>query len=192
MSGPYILLQFGDNPCHCRFEDLESRAAFTIQQVFFYRVSLDSDISECLAVQIPQDPNLVVRVRREDAWSQQHPAIMGPDRSFLYFGPGNTQGYLVYGNSASQPMANSLRQKRDSSQSKYFKPQNGSKEYKWKINGPQRMECSDGRALVAVWELSEPEDDFHARLTIKGPGLAIVTEILTTLTLNRVAQALSW
>lgn len=50
----------------------------------------------------------------------------------------------------------------------------------------------DGRTSLAVWELSQPEDDFHARLTIKPSGLAIVTEILTTLTLNRMSQVLEW
>jgi hypothetical protein len=50
----------------------------------------------------------------------------------------------------------------------------------------------DGRTCLAVWELSHPEDEFHARLTIKHSGLPFVTEILTTLTLNRMAQALLW
>lgn len=54
-------------------------------------------------------------------------------------------------------------------------------------------QCIEGRATVlAVWEMSQPEDLFHARLTIKSAGLAIVTEILTTLTLNRMAHTLSW
>ncbi|KAF4601685.1 hypothetical protein EYR40_004884 [Pleurotus pulmonarius] len=172
MSGPYVLLQFGEDPCNCRYEDLESRHAFTVQEV-------------------PHNPNIVVMLRREAAWSQQHPTIMGPDRSFLYFGPGQSQGHLAYGNSPLQPMANSIKQKRDSSNSRYFKSQNGSKEYKWKIN-PQRIECSDGRSTIAVWELSQPEDEFHARLTIRGGGLPVVTEILTTLTLNRVSLALNW
>lgn len=30
MSGPYILLQFGDDPFHHKFEDLEGRDAFTM------------------------------------------------------------------------------------------------------------------------------------------------------------------
>ncbi len=55
-----------------------------------------------------------------------------------------------------------------------------------------RIQCSDGRSTIAVWELSQPEDEFHARLTIRGGGLPVVTEILTTLTLNRVSLALNW
>lgn len=50
----------------------------------------------------------------------------------------------------------------------------------------------DGRTTLAVWELSHPEDEFHARLTIKHSGLPLVTEIVTTLLLNRMSQALSW
>ncbi|KAL0950358.1 hypothetical protein HGRIS_010325 [Hohenbuehelia grisea] len=172
MASVYVLLQFGDDPCNIRFEDLESRPAFTVSEV-------------------AQTPNLVVMLSREPAWSQQHPNIMGPTRSFYYFGPGRSPGYLAYGNSPTQAMSNSIRQKRDGSASRYFTPQNGSKEYKWKIS-PQRMECVDGRSTIAVWERSQPEDEFHARLTIKPAGMPIVTEILTTLTLNRVGMALNW
>ena len=53
-------------------------------------------------------------------------------------------------------------------------------------------QCVDGRTTVATWELSQPEDMFNARLTIKHAGLSVVTEILTTLTLNRMAMALNW
>lgn len=53
-------------------------------------------------------------------------------------------------------------------------------------------QCVDGRSTIAVWELSDPEDEYHARLTVKASGLAIVTEILTTLTLNRISQFLNW
>ena len=53
-------------------------------------------------------------------------------------------------------------------------------------------QCVDGRTTVATWERSQPEDVFNAQLTIKHAGLGIVTEILTTLTLNRMSMALSW
>lgn len=45
---------------------------------------------------------------------------------------------------------------------------------------------------MAVWELSQPNDPFSARLTIKHTGLAVVTELLTTLTLNRLTEMLKW
>lgn len=51
----------------------------------------------------------------------------------------------------------------------------------------------DGRTTIAVWELnSYAEDRFYARMTIKASGLSLVTEILTTLILNRMSQWLSW
>lgn len=102
--------------------------------------------------------------------------------------------------------------------SRYFTAQNG-KEYKWKT-APQKMEvclsafcpdrfaymlyltlpprmlrvqCFDSKGVaIAVWEVGQLEDDFHARLSLKRPGLAVVTEVLTTLTLNRIAHTLSW
>jgi hypothetical protein len=50
----------------------------------------------------------------------------------------------------------------------------------------------DGRTTIAAWELGQPEDIFSARLTIKHSGLSMVTEILTTLSLNRMALSLDW
>jgi hypothetical protein len=171
MSGPFVLLQFGSDPFSTKIEDLEGRAAFTI-------------------VQVEHTPNIVTRLTREAEWAQQHPDIMGPSNSFFYFGPSKAPGYLVYGNLPSQAMSDSMRQKKETSTSRYFKSQSG-KECKWKPT-PRRMECFCGRSTIAVWELSEPEDIFHARLTIKPAGLPIVTEIVTTLTLLRMAQALNW
>jgi len=166
----YVLLQFGTDPFNNKFEDLESRPAFTVKEV-------------------ERNPNIVVRITREPEWSQQHPGIMGPNKSFLYFGPDHSLGYLVYGNSPTQPMSNSVRQKREGSTSRYFTAQNG-RDYKWKIS-PTRMECIEGRSTtIAVWERSHPRDEYHARLTIRPTGLAVVTEILTTLTLNHISQLL--
>ncbi|KAG2138088.1 uncharacterized protein EDB93DRAFT_1242162 [Suillus bovinus] len=135
MSGSYVLLQFGSDIFNHGFEDLESRPAFTVV-------------------------NLIVHIAREAAWSQQHPEIMGPSNSFLYFGPSKTPGYLVYGNGPEITL--------------FYGAQNG-KELKWKVF-PQKMECFDGRSTVATWELS----------------LTMVTEILTTLFLNRIALVLDW
>ncbi|KAL6307045.1 hypothetical protein BKA93DRAFT_112041 [Sparassis latifolia] len=172
MASSYVLLQFNADPWNARFEDLESRLAFTVAMV-------------------DESPNLIMKICREAPWAQQHPDIMGPSNSYLYFGPLRTPGYLVYGNSPSQSMNNSRRQKKEASCSRYFSAQNG-KEFKWRI-APQRCECVDGRgATVAVWETSQLEDIFHARLTIKHQGLPVVTEIMTTLTLNRIAQVLNW
>lgn len=54
-----------------------------------------------------------MRLTREKPWTQQHPDIMGPSNSYLYFGPNRAPGYLVYGNSPSQSMTNARRQKRE-------------------------------------------------------------------------------
>ena len=61
---------------------------------------------------VEQKPNLLVRLIREPQWSQQHPEIMGPTASFMYFGPGKSSGYLIYGNGPDQPMNSSVRQKK--------------------------------------------------------------------------------
>lgn len=172
MSGQYALLQFGDDPFNNVFEDLEGRSAFTVTAAAF-------------------TPNAIIKVTREADWSQQHPSIMGPVNSYLYFGPDNAPGYIIYGNNRNNiPMHYFIRQRREGSTSRYFTSQSG-RDYKWRIS-PTRMELFDGRTSMAVWELSHPEDEFHARLTIKAPGLPIVTEVVTTLALNRMAQQLGW
>ena len=56
-----------------------------------------------------------MRLTREKPWTQQHPDIMGPSNSYLYFGPNRAPGYLVYGNSPPQSMANARRQKKETS-----------------------------------------------------------------------------
>ncbi|KAK7696071.1 hypothetical protein QCA50_000713 [Cerrena zonata] len=172
MPDSLVLLQFGADFYSVRFEDLEGRPAFTVNLV-------------------DENPNLILKLVREAAWAQQHPNIMGPNSSFFYFGPNRSPGYLVYGNSRTQPMANSRRQKKDGSTSRYFLAQSGA-EYKWRMS-PQKLECVDSKGVVqAVWEVARLEDEFHARLTIKPSALAIVTEILTTLALNRLAIAFNW
>ncbi|KAH9942596.1 hypothetical protein B0H21DRAFT_696360 [Amylocystis lapponica] len=176
MSAQHVLLQFSADPWNARFEDLEGRLAFTAS----------------FAVQVDENPNLIMKLTREAPWAQQHSDIMGPSNSYLYFGPNRTPGYLVYGTSQSTTsMLNSRRQKREASTSRYFVAQNG-KEFKWKV-APQRYECVDSKGTtMAVWETSQLEDEFHARLTIKNAALAVVTELMTTLTLNRIAQVLNW
>jgi len=172
MSETHVLLELASDPFCTNFQDLDQRPAFSVKEV-------------------EQKPNLLVRVTREPQWSQQHPDIMGPSSSFLYFGPAKTAGYLVYGNSPTQPMTGSIRQKKGVHNVRYFMTQSG-KELKWKISD-HRMECLDGRAVVAVWEPIHNSDKNHyARLTVKHSGLPIVTEIVTALILNRMAEALKW
>lgn len=71
--------------------------------------------SSDLTFKVDQQVNLIVHIAREAAWSQQHPEIMGPRNSYLYFGPSKTPGYLVYGNGSEVAMVNHLRHKKDAS-----------------------------------------------------------------------------
>ncbi|KAJ7651763.1 hypothetical protein B0H17DRAFT_1338670 [Mycena rosella] len=186
MADTYVLLQYGADAFNARFRDLEGRAAFTVSPA-------------------SHNPNLIVKLSREAVWSQHHPGTMGPDAAYFYFGPSvasyasvygagtptPSPGYIMYGNNRhSIPMGYMRRQNREGSLSRYFTAQSG-KEYKWKIT-PHRMELAEGRTILAVWELSAPTDEHDARLIIKHAGLAIVTEIMTTLTINRMSQALGW
>ncbi|KAF9035913.1 hypothetical protein BJ165DRAFT_1355188 [Panaeolus papilionaceus] len=166
-SNTYTLLQYGDDPLRHHFIDTENRPAFSML--------------------VAQDPNLVLRLTRETAWSSQHPSIMGPDNSFFYLGPESTAGFIIYGNNASNiPMNFFLRPgKREQSLA-----QSG-KDYKWRI-GSHRMECFDGRTVLATWEVSSPEHEYYARLHIRQNALPLITEIVTALILNRMALALSW
>lgn len=172
MSASYVLFQYSADPWNARFEDSERRRAFTVSMV-------------------EEDPNLIMRITREAPWAQLHTEVMGPSNSYLYFGPTRSPGYLVYGNSPHQSMSSARRQKRENSTSRYFVAQNG-KEYKWKI-ATQGLECIDSKgSTVAIWETSQLQDEFHARLTVRLSALAIITEIVTTLTLNRIASILNW
>ncbi|KAI0057606.1 hypothetical protein BV25DRAFT_1831056 [Artomyces pyxidatus] len=171
MATSHVLLQIGDDPFHTRFEDLDGRTAFTIQEV-------------------ERTPNPLVQLRREAPWSLQHRDIMGPSAAFFYFGPANTPGYFVYGNTPSQPMANALRRKWGASDCRYFTSQSG-RQLKWKLS-PTRLECADGKQLLAVYEPQSKTTEHVALLTIKQPGLAVVTEILTTLILIQISQELHW
>jgi len=88
-------------------------------------------------------------------------------------------------------MTDSIRQKKGVDNVHYFTAQNG-KELKWKISN-ERMECFDGRTVIAVWErVAQLHKDYRGSLTVKHSGLPIVTEIVTSLILNRMADALNW
>ncbi|KAJ7153946.1 hypothetical protein C8R43DRAFT_1001553 [Mycena crocata] len=204
MAGTYVLLQYGADAFNARFQDLEGRPAFTVSPA-------------------SHNPNLIVKLSREAAWSQHHPGTMGPDAAYFYFGPSvpspssvygpgtptPSPGYIMYGNNRNSiPMSYMRRQNREGSPSRYFTAQSG-RDYKWKIT-PQRMELTDGRTTLAVWEATPSfssayassygnavtpnpgGEEYAARLTIRHAGLALVTEIMATLTMNRMGEALGW
>ncbi|TFY63257.1 hypothetical protein EVG20_g6389, partial [Dentipellis fragilis] len=99
-------------------------------------------------------------------------------------------GYIVFGNAEARGMRGLLWAKRRSSTSRYFTSQSG-REMKWKMSGA-RMECMDGSKTLAVYEPDQASADFAAILTIQAPGLAVVTEIVATLMLARIAKVLQW
>jgi len=54
------------------------------------------------------------------------------------------------------------------------------------------MECVDGKVVLAVYEAGQASREFSALLTVRHAGLAVVTEILTTLMLSQMAILLQW
>ncbi|KAG5351343.1 hypothetical protein C0989_006895 [Termitomyces sp. Mn162] len=176
MSDSHVLLQYGDDPFNNTFDDLEGRRAFSITSAGHL-------------------PNAVYRLTREPAWSQRHPSIMGPGKSYFYFGPDIAKvarAYQAPAEPSSFFISSWIFGGADTAfrRSRYFTSQAG-KDYKWRIS-PSRMELFDSRTILAVWELSHPDDEYHARLIIRPPGLPVVTEIVTTLAMNRMAQQLRW
>ncbi|PFH46568.1 hypothetical protein AMATHDRAFT_50958 [Amanita thiersii Skay4041] len=169
MAERHVLLQYGDDPFDMKLMDLEGRVACTVARINHFFIS-------------------AVRLTREASWAQQHPKITGPDYSYFYLGPDNSPGYITYGNGAIHiPMSFYLR---EGSASRYFRSLSG-KDYKWR-KSPTGMECIDNERIIAIWEISHSDDDHFAKLTISADGMLIVTEILTTLTLNLMAKVLDW
>ncbi|KAH8809472.1 hypothetical protein DL96DRAFT_1628246 [Flagelloscypha sp. PMI_526] len=165
-SSNFILLQHGADAFNTKFQDRDGQVAYTVREV-------------------SQTPN--------PKWQLKHPdQPLGPENGYLYFGPARTPGSVFYG-SARDPvqMSECLRKHRESTTSRYFKTLAG-KDIKWRFVN-HKMECVDGRTTLALWELSDPEADHHASLTIYGrSGLGMVTELVTMLTLNRIARDLEW
>ena len=54
------------------------------------------------------------------------------------------------------------------------------------------QQCSDSRNVIAIWERMDSDRGYDARLTLTADGLGLVTELLTTLTLNHMARELQW
>lgn len=171
----YILTQYGDDPFNHHYRDRDNFSAFTIKRQ-------------------ESNPNPVIRMTRENAWAQLHSSIMGPENSFLYFGPNTIAGFVLYGsNSTPIQMAKCCRQNRANTTSRYFITQTG-KEYKWRYLDNGKMECVDGRTLLATWEpASDPEDEsVTGRLTLRHSALAFVTELMTALLVNRFSVVQEW
>jgi hypothetical protein len=120
MNDSYVLLEVGSQPYFTTFQDLDGRLAFSMLvrcPTTCFLVAAKWRLPELTSTfdhrnDVEQKPNLLVRLMREPQWSQQHPEIMGPNTSFMYFGPEKSSGYLIYGNGPNQPMNSSVRQKK--------------------------------------------------------------------------------
>lgn len=53
-------------------------------------------------------------------------------------------------------------------------------------------QCIDGKDVLAVYEAGQASRDYSALLTIRHAGLAVVTEIVTTLMLSQMAIVMQW
>jgi hypothetical protein len=54
------------------------------------------------------------------------------------------------------------------------------------------LQCVDGKEVLATYETGQLSGHYSAMLTIRQAGLAVVTEILTTLMLSQMATVLQW
>jgi hypothetical protein len=54
------------------------------------------------------------------------------------------------------------------------------------------LQCIDGNQVIAVYEAGHASRDYSALFTVQHAGLAVVTEILTTLMLSQMATLLQW
>lgn len=171
-----VLWVYGDDPMRHKLADVEGTHAFTVNVV-------------------SQSPNsmTVVKVSRDTDFAHKYPSILGPDNSFLHLGPNNRGGYALYGGNTTQyPMAN-FRQtgKHKDSVTKYWLAMNG-KTYKWELYSPHKMECKDDISLLASWETTPATEKHFAVVTLEPAALPLITEILTSLVVNRIAQANGW
>ncbi|EKM79792.1 hypothetical protein AGABI1DRAFT_113076 [Agaricus bisporus var. burnettii JB137-S8] len=175
---PIVLYQYGDNMFSHRWLDDANNVAFTISEA-------------------SHNPTLVIKLHREAKWAGLHPTMLGPEKSWYYLGPGNKAGYVCYGNNqTNHNMSEKFRKKkREGSSSRYFTSQAG-KEYKWKIT-ETKMECFEGwthlaSTPIASYEISHHEAEYHGKVTLRGNAIALATEIMTSLVLNRMAADLGW
>jgi len=160
--------------------------------MFHHRWTDDANNLAFSVSEADNTPNLVVKLHREPKWAQLHPAVLGPERSYFFLGPHRTPGYICYGNNQTNHgmMEKFRKQKREGSSSRYFTTQSG-RDYKWKIS-PTRMECVDGWTTLAIYEVSHHEAEYHGKITLRSGALALATEIMTSLVLNKMAGDLGW
>ncbi|EJD35327.1 hypothetical protein AURDEDRAFT_117398 [Auricularia subglabra TFB-10046 SS5] len=134
------------------------------------------------------------RVRREEAWENLKPGVHGPRDAVLEWGPNVTLGNVAFGTRPRGPMAALIVKKRDASRagkvSRYFSIQGV--ECKWKIDG-DRWECVDAsNRPLAEWVRDHSRPNYYGRLIVHKAGYLVITEIVATLVLNRIATIKNW
>lgn len=53
-------------------------------------------------------------------------------------------------------------------------------------------QCLDGNNLLATFQIAPPSVNYFARVIVQRAAMPIITEIMTSLELNRMALALPW
>jgi len=139
----------------------------------------------------------IFRLRREQDWEQLKPDVWGPSSAHFEWGPGRSPGTIAFGNAgARHPMLNFLLKKRDAGRGgrgvRYFVAQGA--EYKWRFDLPGRMECLDasGTRLLAVWTRITGSQYYRGKLEVLEAGYILITEIVATLILTRIAIEKNW
>jgi len=107
-----------------------------------------------------------------------------PASAWLYFtSEDKMEGYIKFGSREPTSLAEHVAQAHPSSSSRWFTGLDGQR-YKWKP-ASRSLHCYDAKdRLLAVYEYGV-DDVFFAKLDIKQGAENMVTEIVTTLLLNR-------
>jgi hypothetical protein len=153
-------------------------------------------------------------VNREKGWAQQHASdIKGSSSAFLYFDHARRPAHVAFGAGERQRAADWLRPARKDARVRAFTSQSIGEfggEYKWRACSSEKLEvwpvfCTScgqpserlpqllkGSAVIATWERKLDVDGNDAQLTLKHAALPIITDVLATLTLNRMRLELGW
>ncbi|KAJ3906558.1 hypothetical protein F5879DRAFT_797391 [Lentinula edodes] len=205
MSGSYVLLQYGTDPFNNRYEDPEGRLAFSLSLA-----SQSPNLVIRLARHIPwaqQYPNVM---GPENAYF-----YFGPETSPGYIVYGNNRISLPMSHLSRQQREGSTSRYFTAQSGRHYKwritPHRmevpmanmiySADEFLFcsiplsylPYNERVYCHCMDGRTCLAVWEaVPSTEYDYDARLTLRPSALMLITEIMTTLILNRMYLALNW
>ncbi|KDQ15465.1 hypothetical protein BOTBODRAFT_173944 [Botryobasidium botryosum FD-172 SS1] len=144
----------------------------------------DSQVRTAYFIQAVRQEPVATKITRMTDW------IAAPDHepwcTWLYFSSGTAmQGWIKFGSQSPTPMGDHLRPLAPTSSTRCYTGLDG-REYMWR-HASRRLECYDNQErLLAVYEYLL-DDVYFAKLDIKWGAEPLVTEIVTTLLLNRHA-----